>query len=130
MSQTHEQKTVQSAIVRSEEFLDSIGQTIGSFAALSWQRIQQTATRGGRETEPTRATDGEQPNQPEGLHVGELPQAEIQRAERLVDDTGQRLSLWASRAGLQVRKMAEYAREGAEDILAEAQHIRSARISK
>jgi hypothetical protein len=132
MSQTQEQKTVQQTIARSEELLDTIGQNIGSFAAHSWQRIQQTATRVGRGTEPTvqpRATQGEQPKPPQGMRPGGLPQAEMQRAEGLIDETGQRLSLLASMAGLQVQKMAAYTREGFEDILAEAQHIRSARVA-
>jgi len=121
MSQTQERATTQPAIVRSEQLVDSIGQNIGSFAAHSWQRIQQTATRVGRGTEPTVQPEAVQGGQP---GVGGIPQAEMQRAEGLVDEMGQRLSLLASAAGLQVRRMAAYAREGAEDILAEAQHIR------
>jgi hypothetical protein len=137
MTQTQERTTVQPAIVRSEEFVDRIGHTIGSFAALTRQRIQQTATRIGTLT-PTQIgpkaqpgiVRGKQPNQPEGKHNGGMPQAEIQRAEGLVDSMGQRLALLTSMAGLQLQKMAAFAREGAEDIWVEAQHMRSARISK
>jgi hypothetical protein len=132
MSQTQEQKTVQPAIVRSEELLDTMGQNIGSFAAHSWQRIQQTAMRVGRGTEPTvqpRATQGEQPKPPQGERPGGLPPAEMQKAEGLVDDMGKRLSLLTSIAGLQARRMGAYAREGFEDILAEAQHLRTARVA-
>jgi hypothetical protein len=59
-----------------------------------------------------------------------MPQAEMQKAEGLVDDMGRRLSLLASMVGLQARKMAAYAREGAEDMWVEAQHIRSVRGGK
>jgi hypothetical protein len=122
MSQTQERKTVQPAIARSEELVDRIGRNIGSFAGLAWQRTQQTATRVG-----TGKAQGEQPSQPEGKHMGGIPQAEMQKAEGLVDDMGQRIGLLTTMTGLQIRKMAAYAREGAEDILAEAQHLRSVR---
>jgi hypothetical protein len=127
MSQ-QEQKTLQPALVRSEEIVNNIGHNISSFAALSWQRIRQTATR--LATARPRTAQGEQPKQSENGHIGGIPQTEMQRAERVVDDMGQRLGHFASNVGLQVRKMAAYAREGAEDILAEAQHIRSARSSR
>lgn len=130
MSQTQERKTVQPPIVRSEELIDRMGQNIGSFAALTRQRLQQTAKRAGEKLVPTLpAQKGEQgqPKQPEGKQMGGLPQAEMQRAEKLVDNMGERLGLLTSMVGLQVRKMAAYAREGTEDIVAEAQHIRSAR---
>ena len=128
MTQAQERTAVQPAIVRSEQFVDRIGQGIGSFAALTRQRVQQTAMRVGEnlasvQTELTarsKAAQSKQPNQ-----AGGMPQAGMQRAERVVDDMGQRLTLLTSRVGLQIRKMAAYAREGAEDILAEAQHIRS-----
>jgi hypothetical protein len=138
MAQTQERTTAQPAIVRSEEFVDRIGHNIGSFAALTRQRIQQTATRVGTGLTPTRigpktqpgTARGQQANQPTGKHNGGMPQAEMQRAEGLVDSMGQRLALLTSIAGLQLRKMAAYAREGSEDIWVEAQHMRSARISK
>jgi hypothetical protein len=141
MAQTQGRTAAQPAVVRSEQLVDRIGQNIGSFAALSRQRVQQTATRVGErfasiQTELTtrsQAAQGKQPNQPGGkitggpVPPGGLPQAEMQRAEGLVDDIGQRLALLTSTVGLQIRKMAAYAREGAEDIWVEAQHMRPAR---
>jgi hypothetical protein len=141
MTQAQERTTVQPAIIRSEQLMDRIGQNIGSFAALLRQRFQQTAVRVGEgvasvPTELTtrlKATQDKLPGQSAGpgtagpVPSGAIPQEEMQRAERLVDDMGQRLSLLASRVGLQMRKMAAYAREGAEDIWVEAQHMRSAR---
>lgn len=127
MSQTQERKTVQPPIVRSEELIDRLGQNIGSFAALTRQRFQQTAKRVGGGLAPILPAQEGQPKQPEGKQMGGLPQAEMQRAEKLVDNMGERLGLLTAMVGLQVRKMAAYAREGTEDIVAEAQHIRSAR---
>jgi hypothetical protein len=57
------------------------------------------------------------PNQP-------APNETVQRAEALVDQWGQRLGHVLSIAGEQVRKATARAREEAEDIWAEAQHIR------
>jgi hypothetical protein len=130
MSQAQEYKTVQPPIMRSEELLDRMGQNIGSLAALTRQRIQQTATRVGAGLVPAQTAQNGQPKQPEGsgpIPQGRMPQAEMHKAEELVDNMGQRLSLLTSIVGLQVRKTAAYAREGTEDILAEAQHLRSAR---
>ena len=143
MSQTQKRTTVQPALVRSEEFLDRIGQNIGSLAALMRQRVQQTATRveaglAPTKTEPTaqpKTVQNGQTNQLKGKLAGGLtpqggvPQAEMQRAERVVDDMGQRLAHLTSTVGLQIRKMAAYGREGAEDIWVEAQYIRTARGS-
>lgn len=139
MTQTQERTTVQPAMVRSEEVVDRIGQSIGSFAALTRQRFQQTATRiRATRIEPTAqqgTAKGRQSKQPKGKVAdglapqGQMPQAEMQRAEGIVDDMGQRLALLTSLVGLQIRKMAAYTREGAEDMWAEAQHIRSARGS-
>jgi hypothetical protein len=56
-----------------------------------------------------------------------MPQVEMQRAEGIVDEMGQRLTALNSQVGFQLRRMAAYAREGAEDIWAEAQYMRSAR---
>ncbi len=134
MTQTQERTIVQPALVRSEELVDRIGHNIGTFAALTRQRIQQTAIRLEAGLAPTQmgptvqpeTVQGKQPNQPEGKPI----QTEMQRAEGVVDDMGQRLALLTSMAGLQIRKMAAYAREGAEDIWAEAQHMRAARSGK
>lgn len=48
----------------------------------------------------------------------------MQRAEVMVDQLGQRLGRFLSAAGTQLRKATARAREEAEDIWAEAQHIR------
>ena len=105
MTQAQERTTVQPAVVRSEQFVDRIGRSIGSFAALTRQRVQQTATRVGEslasvQTEITtrsHATQGKPPNQ-----TGETPQAAVQRADRVVDDVGQRLTRLASIVGFQI----------------------------
>jgi hypothetical protein len=52
----------------------------------------------------------------------ERPAAE--RAEALLDQVGERLGKFLNRAGQEVRKATARAREEAEDMWAEAQHIR------
>lgn len=131
MTQAQERTTVQPALIRSEQFLDHIEQSIGTFAVLTRQRFQQTLTRSGErvasiQTELTarsRRVQGQPPDQVEGQVAERKPLEEMQRAEGLVDTLGQRLTLWTSRLGLQIRKMAAYTREGAEDMLAEAASI-------
>ena len=130
MSQVEEQKTLQPPLVRSEELINRMGQNIGSFAALTRQRIQQTATRMATGLAPTHTAQNGQQQEPGGnepTQQGRLPQAEMHKAEEMLDNMGQRLSLLTAMMGLQIRKTAAYAREGMEDMLAEAQYIRSAR---
>jgi len=141
MTQAQERITAQPAIVRSEQFVGRIEQNIGSFAVVTRQRLQQTATRveenlASIQTELTtrsKVAQGKPPRQLRGkegdgpVPTGESPQAEIQRAERVVDVMGHRLVILNSKVGFQVRRMAAYAREGTEDMWAEVQYIRSAR---
>ena len=137
MTQVQERTTVQPAVMRSEQLVDRIGQNIGVFAALTLQRFQQTAMRAGEglasmRTElmaRSKVAQGQQPRQDGGetgrfIPSGGMPHADVQRAEEVVDAMGQRLTLMTSRTGFHIRRMAAYAREGAEDMLAEAQHIR------
>jgi len=78
----------------------------------------------------SKVAQGKTPDQPKSIPLGGLvpprgmSQAELQRAEVLVDVLGQRLALMTSKVGLQIRRMAAYAREGTEDVWAEAQHMR------
>ena len=127
MSQTHEEKTVRPALVRAEALVDRIGQNTGMLAALTWQRVQQTATqlsKGNELTAQPETAQGEaQP--PEGEQVGENSPPTMQRAGEIADNVGHLLDLYKSVANLQVQKWVAYAREGVEDIWAEAQHIRS-----
>lgn len=58
----------------------------------------------------------------EGTHPSPRPASE--RAEMILDEWGQRIGRSASLTLQQLRKAAARAREEAEDILAEAQHIR------
>lgn len=127
MSQTHEEKTVQPALVRAEALVDRIGQNTGMFAGLTWQRIQQTAThlsKGNGLTLQSETAQGEA-HEPEGEQVDENRPDTIQRAGEIADNMGHILDLYKSVTNLQVQKWVAYAREGVEDIWAEAQHLRS-----
>lgn len=68
-----------------------------------------------REDAPPRAsTNGKKEAAHDAMH----------RAEKMVDHYGQRLGHFLANFGRQVNKLAARAREEAEDIMAEAQHLR------
>jgi len=127
----------QTKIIQSEELIDRLGQNMGSFVGIAWQRVQQTTQRLGKEVKQTvpslTRVSGERLKQDVGKEMrrfvprGEISPAVMQRAERLVDDMGHSLAFFASIASLQARRIAAYTREGAEDMWAEAQHLRSVR---
>jgi len=140
MSQAQERKMDQTKIIQSEELIDHLGQNIGSFMGIAWQRVQQTTQRlgkGVKQTVPTLTkVSGERLKQDVDKEMGRfVPRGGIspvimQRAESLVDDMGHSLAFFASIASLQARRVAAYTREGAEDMWAEAQHLRSARVQR
>ena len=127
MSQASGEKSDQSATARAEELLDSVGRRIGLFAALAGQRLQDTATyvreEAGRINQPG-TSQPEGANQQGVMPAGEKGQLAMQRSEEAVDRMLQRLSSYASIAAFQTQKAAARLREEAEDMWAEAQHIR------
>lgn len=116
-------------VVRADELLDNLGRRIGLFAGLAGQRVQSAAVnvrdQTRRMSQPATVAE-EQASQPAGAEEAAQPETEkaTAKAEELVEGMTQRLSLYAARAGLQIQKTAARAREGAEDIWAEAQSIR------
>jgi hypothetical protein len=116
-------------VVRADELLDNLGRRIGLFAGLAGQRVQSAAVnvrdQTRRMSQPATVAE-EQASQPAGAEEAAQPETEkaTAKAEELVEGMTQRLSLYAARAGLQIQKTAACAREGAEDIWAEAQSIR------
>jgi hypothetical protein len=130
----------QTKIIHSENVIDRLGQNIGSFVGIAWLRVQQTRQRlgkGVKQTVPSQTeVSSEELKQPEGKEKGRfvprggISPAVIQRAEKLVDDMGHSLAFFASLASLQARRIAASTREGAEDMWAEAQHLRSTRVQR
>ena len=128
MAQIQEQNRVPPALARSEELVDRMEQNIRSFAVLSWQRTQETARQVALAPTRIRLSQDGQPNQPESKQGEGTSQTGMQRAENAVDNMAQQLAHFASKTGLQARRISAYAREGAEDIWVEAQHIRFRRF--
>lgn len=127
MSQASGEKSGQSATVRAEELLDSMGRRIGLFAARAGQRIQNTATymreEADRMDQPN-TTPGKKSSQPGLASAEEKGKLAMERSEELVDDMVQRLGYFASLAGFRVQKATARLREEAEDMWVEAQNIR------
>lgn len=125
MSQAPTEKSGQPATERAEEFLDNLGRRIGLFAARAGQRIQNVAVTMRERTEQAgqqNTAPGTQPSPP--ARTGEKSGQAMEKSEELVDRAAQRLSQYALQAGFQLQKATARLREEAEDIWAEAQHIR------
>lgn len=86
--------------------------------------LQTTDAQGDGKERASAAQRGEAVPAPsiEGTQPSSRPAPE--RAEAILDEWGQRIGRSASLTGQRLRKLAARAREEAEDILAEAQHIR------
>lgn len=125
MSQPQEEKGSRPATERAEELLDRAGRRLGNFIASAGQRVQRTAAMTREKAEQKnsslngrklgrRAATGEETNQ-----------EAMERADMLVGQMEQRLRRFASVVGFNVQKTAARVREEAEDMWAEAQHMRS-----
>ncbi|HLI69214.1 MAG TPA: hypothetical protein VKV19_05600 [Ktedonobacteraceae bacterium] len=125
MSQIPEEKGPRPATERAEELLDRAGRRLGLFIASAGQRVQRTAAI-------TREKAEQRNSSLNGKKVGrraatgeETSQEAMERAEELVGQVEQRLRHFASMVGFNVQKTTARMREEAEDMWAEAQHIRS-----
>jgi hypothetical protein len=119
------------ATERAEQLLEQWGQQARVLIAVFRQQLGSTIT--GAHTTGTQGNGQErasvaQPGAPapelsaEGTRPPAQPAPE--RAEAVLDEWGNKIGRSASLAGQQLRRMAARAREEAEDILAEAQHLR------
>jgi hypothetical protein len=142
MSQTPEERSGQpaTAVERAEELISRAEKSISAFPALIGRRAQ-LVTNGIRERgKQAGMIQGEKPNQPENVQTTEPGQPEntqttqgqpaMEKADKIVDDMGQRLSLIAAVASLQTQKITARVRENAEDMWAEIQQIRHERGAK
>jgi len=116
----------QAAITNAEHMLDHMGERIGFLAARSGQRLQQFTTsihaRGVPQVDKLRVL--QQRDQVMTARPSETQQLPLEKAEAALDTMQQRISLVAMVVDLQFRRTTARVREGAEDILAEAQDIR------
>lgn len=97
-----------------------LGERVGRFAVFALQRIEDVV----RETTPSPRSGEPSETGPEP--AGTSAPSATRRAEEMLDSMGERLGQLVSLAGPRVRKLAALAREEAEDIWAEAQHVRAA----
>lgn len=100
-----------------------LGEHVGRFTSLALQRIE-SVVREGMSGQPSR--------EPEPTETGAEPsgtaaeRSATERAEEMLNGMGERLGQLVSLAGPRIRKFAALAREEAEDVWAEAQHMRRA----
>ena len=129
VSQTQEDLSSGSATERAEALLGRMGRGLGVFAATTTQRVQRAATtvreRADQrsQAEPVRA---EKPGQSAAAspQPSESDEATMEKADELVSLMEFRIGHFASSMSRNIQKTAARVREEAEDMWAEAQHIR------
>jgi hypothetical protein len=112
--------------------ISRVEQSIGALPSLIGQRAQQATTRIGEQVKQAGThqegeqagthQEGEQAAQP-----AQPGQPAMDRADHVVEEMGQRMSLIAAIVSLQTRKITARVREDAEDMWAEIQQIRNGR---
>lgn len=130
-----------SATMRAEELLDHTGQRLAIFVLQARQRLQETVssirTEADRMDQPSQQeevraethngvvhTDQRTPLNNASNHASS---SETTRAESIVDNWSQRISVTASVTSLHVQRLMARMREETEDIWAEAQDIQEQR---
>lgn len=102
-----------------------LGEHVGRSAALAIRRLEGMAAAGLARARAATAPNAAQSPAPRESGVPDAePAAATVRAEELVSRAGAQLGALAVGAGERLRKAAALAREEAEDIWAEAQHLR------
>jgi hypothetical protein len=127
MSQTQEKQEARSVTARAEDLLDRAGRGLGLFVASTGQRVQRATT--AREKTDTHnapeALNGKQRGQSASTKTEEANGAAMERADELVGQMEQRIHRFTALLNFNIQKTTARLREEAEDIWAEAQHIRS-----
>ncbi len=109
MSETRDTQTEQPATQRAEELLDRLGERVGQAAALARRSMERIAA--GR-PDASMAEPDDVPPPP-------APATELSRS------IGERAGRFLALSGRRIRTAAALAQEEAEDMWAEAQHIRN-----
>lgn len=121
----------QSATERAEELLGKWEQQARILVAVFRQQLgsaiagtQAADAQGNGQERASAAKPEEAVSAQSTQETHPSPRLAPERAEAILDEWGQRIGRSASLTGRRLRKVAARAREEAEDILAEAQHIR------
>lgn len=125
-----EQPDRQSAVERAEHVVDNAEQSIKSFFTRAGQSLQQSATSLQEKTSQaihSTAAAAETPASSSQPNNGQAAQPASERAEKLVEEAGQRVSAWTSTSSSYIQRWGALLRENAEDFWAEAQNIRRSR---
>lgn len=101
-------REVPPATQRAEEILGRMGEWLGGAVLSTLQGVERAATGAPTESPPGLPADS--------------PAA---RAGQMLDGAGERVGRFAALAGQRLRTAAALAREEAEDLWAEAQHLRN-----
>ena len=130
MSQTQEKKTPQPATTRSEELLGRMGRGLGVFAASTSQRVQHAATTVREKAEQRSQSVAAHAEKANPDRSRESNETTMERADELVDQMETRIGHITSLVSFNVQRATARLREEAEDMWAEAQHIRKQNHSK
>lgn len=120
MSQSEHEPSGHATPQRAEQ----LGERIGYLASLALRRIEATARQAMPGPIAPPAAEAPDRESPAPGAAGASTRAATERAERLLDDMGERIGGLASISGPMIQRFVALAREEAEDIWAEAQHIR------
>ncbi|HCI81107.1 MAG TPA: hypothetical protein DHW02_15620 [Ktedonobacter sp.] len=125
------------SVARAEQLMTTWGHNIGFFIGMTGHRLQNAMTsireEADRMDQPRQSSQSTNRTHTSSTATAQgtpdyqgqaTTQIVTQRAEHLVDDFTQRVSVIAAATGLQIRRASAFVREDAEDIWAEAQSIR------
>ncbi len=128
-NQTQEKQESAAATERAEELLGSVGRGFGVFVATTGQRVQRAATtvrekagQRGQEVPTSAKKSGKA--KASDAQASEAREASMERADELVRLMEFRLARFALSMNHTIQKTTARVREEAEDMWAEAQHIR------
>lgn len=121
VSKTQEQPAAtRSATERAEEMLNRVGKRFGTFAVTAGQRVQQTAA-----VVRERPAQRGQPVSKSTAKSTEPEEETLERADQLVSLMEFRLKRFTASMSRTLQRTTARVREEAEDMWAEAQHIRN-----
>ncbi|QBD75002.1 hypothetical protein EPA93_02930 [Ktedonosporobacter rubrisoli] len=128
MNQPERDQSRQKASQKADDPPVYIGQRIGYFTALTALRLQKAISAPAAKTKRVEQVNSHSTNSKvkgtTRTSMQESGQQTREKAEEIVDRVGQRISLYTALAGWQLQRTLARVREEAEDLWAEAQHIR------
>lgn len=125
MSQTQEKQENRPATERAEELLDRAGRGLGRVVAATGKRVQRATTARPQGAAKPDSLNGKKQKSVTPSRTQEANQEAMERADVLVSQMEQRIRHFTALLGFNIQRTAARVREEAEDMWAEAQHIRS-----